>query len=193
MTQDRFTPPRLPKALEPRVAEMICAAKDNLLRQQRMSQDEQTAFIRRLAEPARVIVSIGPLPKGVGLRGEVSISVIRGEATIAALNAAGWELEDFLTVFVHDDLLATLWHIAYGDGDMGVVAREVLQSRDAGAVDRLPHWLTLSQVDRVRKMGEKLRRNPNKVVPVEIKAAVRLADAWTASRPVSTPPGAAWH
>ena len=44
-----------------------------------------------------------------------------------------------------------------------------------------------------RKMAEKLRRNPNKVVPIEIKAAVRFADAWTASRPVSTPPGAAWH
>ncbi len=76
---------------------------------------------------------------------------------------------------------------------MGVVAREVLQSRDAGALDRLPYWLTLSQVDRVRKMGEKLRRNPNKKVPIEIKAAVRLADAWTASRPVSTPPDAVWH
>ncbi len=192
MTHDRFTPPRLPKALEPRVAEMIAAAKQNLLLQQRMSQDEQTAFIRSLAE-AKVIVSIGPLPKGVGLRGEVSISVIKGEDIIAALNAAGWELEDFVTVFVHDDMLATLWHIAYGDGDMGVVAREVLQSRDAGALDRLPYWLTLSQVDRVRKMGEKLRRNPNKKVPIEIKAAVRLADAWTASRPVSTPPDAVWH
>ncbi|ACS39119.1 Hypothetical protein MexAM1_META1p1255 [Methylorubrum extorquens AM1] len=170
----------MPAEYEPVLADLVNQAAVNIQSQRGLSQREQAAFIREGAGTANCIWLFGRAPAGATQPGLTSV-VARGGAMMEAINT-GVAPPTALRIYpsiVLDDVGFALWMLAYGDEEESVRAREALLRQDSGAVERIPEHLTLGMQAHTRRLGEALRRRPGKRAPVEIKAAVALADTWS--------------